>query len=69
MFEWHEIELLESDKGIKKYANTPFIFERGYITFGYRNAALFRAKNSLFEMFLIFVECSINKCLAWFFDR
>nr|DAS47784.1 MAG TPA: hypothetical protein [Caudoviricetes sp.] len=32
------------------YGNTPFVFERGYIMFGNRNAALFCAKNSVFEM-------------------
>ena len=42
----------------------PFIFERGYVMFGNRNAALFRAKNSVFEMFLKLVECSITKYLA-----
>ena len=29
LFEWHDIELLEKDKGIKKYTNTPVIFRRG----------------------------------------
>nr|DAN89401.1 MAG TPA: hypothetical protein [Caudoviricetes sp.] len=33
------------------YGNTPFYLRRGWVLFGYKNAALFCAKNSVFEIF------------------
>ena len=44
--------------------DTPFIFRRGYILLKYKNAALFRAENSLFEMFKSIRECSTVRKLA-----
>lgn len=44
--------------------DTPFIFRRGYILLKYKNAALFCAENSFFEMFLKLVACGFTKCLA-----
>lgn len=44
--------------------DTPFIFRRGYILLKYKNAALFCAKNSLFEMFISIRECSTIRKLA-----
>ena len=43
---------------------TPFIFRRGYILLEEKNAALFRAKNSFFEMFIGIRECSTVRKLA-----
>jgi hypothetical protein len=42
----------------------PFIFRRGYILLEEKNAALFCAKNSLFEMFKGTRECSAIRKLA-----
>ena len=50
--------------GEKKGRDTPFIFRRGYILLEEKNAALFCAENSLFEMFLKMVACGFTKCLA-----
>mgnify|MGYP003083778208 CR=1 FL=1 len=47
--------------------DTPFIFRRGYILLEEKNAALFCAKNSLFEMFIDIREYSIIRKLAGFF--
>ena len=44
--------------------DTPFIFRRGYVSFGYKNAALFCTKNSLFEMLEGIRECSAIRKLA-----
>ena len=32
------------------FGNPPLFFYRGYVSFGYNNAALFRAQFSLFEL-------------------
>lgn len=44
--------ILDNQQTIRSvlYGNTPLIFKRGYIMFGNRNAAIFCAENSLFEM-------------------
>lgn len=44
--------ILDNQQTIRSvlYGNTPLIFKQGYIMFGNRNAALFCAENSLFEM-------------------
>ena len=42
----------------------PFIFRRGYILLKHKNAALFCAENSLFEMFIDIRECSAIRKLA-----
>ena len=43
---------------------TPFIFRREYILLEEKNAALFCAKNSLFEMFISVRECGAIRKLV-----
>ena len=50
--------------GRKKGRDTPFNLERGYILLEGKNADLFCAKNSLFEMFISVKKYSIIRELA-----
>lgn len=51
--------ILDNQQTIRSvlYGNTPFIFKRGCIMFGNRNAALFCAKNSLFKTMIAVKLC------------